>query len=47
MAARGGSDIRSQIAELADEGLSDRAIARELHIGLEEVRIARMLGRQS
>lgn len=39
--------VRSQIARLADEGLSDRAIARELHIGLEEVRIARMLGRQS
>lgn len=45
--ARGGLDVGSQIAELADEGLSDRAIARELHIGLEEVRIARMLGRQS
>ncbi|MGE3961794.1 MAG: hypothetical protein AB7F65_08955 [Dehalococcoidia bacterium] len=45
--ARGGSDVRTRIAELADEGLSDRAIARELHIGLEEVRIARMLGRQS
>jgi len=39
--------VRGQIARLAEDGLSDRAIARELHIGLEEVRIARMLGRQS
>jgi hypothetical protein len=39
--------VRAQIAQLAEGGMSDRAIARELHIGLEEVRIARMLGRQS
>jgi DNA-binding NarL/FixJ family response regulator len=39
--------VRSRIAELADGGLSDRAIARELHIGLEEVRIARLRGRDS
>ena len=39
--------VRGQIAQLAEEGISDRAIARELHIGLEEVRIARMMGRQS
>lgn len=38
--------LRAQIAHLAESGLSDRAIARELHIGLEEVRIARMRGRQ-
>lgn len=43
--SRGTSGVRSRIAQLADEGLSDRAIARELHIGLEEVRIARMSGR--
>jgi len=41
---RGGSDIRSRIAALAEDGLSDRAIARELQVGLEEVRIARMSG---
>jgi|GEM_PF-2304850 len=39
--------VRAQIAQLAETGMSDRAIARELHIGLEEVRIARMVGRQS
>src|SRR3546814_3934425 len=39
--------VRGQISQLAEDGMSDRAIARELHIGLEEVRIARMLGRQS
>lgn len=39
--------VRGEIARLAEDGLSDRAIARELHIGLEEVRIARMLSRQS
>ncbi|MCK9486200.1 MAG: hypothetical protein M0R73_05770 [Dehalococcoidia bacterium] len=38
--------LRAQIAALAEAGMSDRAIARELHIGLEEVRIARMRGRQ-
>lgn len=35
-------DVRSRILALAEDGLSDRAIARELRIGLEEVRIARM-----
>lgn len=46
--ARGpNSNIRGRIGRLADDGMSDRAIARELHIGLEEVRIARILGRQS
>jgi len=44
---RGGSDIRSRIAALAEDGLSDRAIARELQVGLEEVRIARMSGTRS
>lgn len=39
--ARGGS-LTSAVAELVTEGLSDRAIARQLHIGLEEVRMARM-----
>src|SRR3546814_21169207 len=39
--------VRGQISQLAEDGMSDRAIARELHIGLEEVRIARMLSRQS
>jgi DNA-binding NarL/FixJ family response regulator len=33
-----------QIARLIDEGLSDRSIARELRIGLEEVKIARSRG---
>lgn len=37
-------DIRDRIANLAEDGMSDRAIARELRIGLEEVRIARMRG---
>ncbi len=36
----------AQIARLIDEGLSDRAIARELRIGLEEVKIARSRGRR-
>lgn len=39
--------LRVDVAELAAEGLSDRAIARELNIGLEEVRIARMRGLRS
>lgn len=34
----------SRIARLIEEGLSDRAIARELRIGLEEVKIARSRG---
>lgn len=33
-----------RIARLIEEGLSDRVIARELRIGLEEVRIARSRG---
>lgn len=41
----GPQDMRSRVARLAEEGLSDRAIARQLHVGLEEVRIARMRGR--
>lgn len=40
-------DVRGQIRMLAAEGLSDRAIARRLGIGLEEVRIARMRGMRS
>lgn len=36
--------MSNQIARLIDEGLSDRAIARELRIGLEEVKIARSRG---
>lgn len=38
------NDLRYRVRELATEGLSDRAIARQLGIGLEEVRIARMRG---
>jgi len=34
--------LAQAVAGLLDEGLSDRAIARQLHIGLEEVRMARM-----
>lgn len=37
-----GGSLTSAVAELVAEGLSDRAIARQLHIGLEEVRMARM-----
>ena len=44
--APAATGLRAQIAGLAEAGMSDRAIARELHIGLEEVRIARMRGRQ-
>jgi hypothetical protein len=40
-------DLRGQIRLLAAEGNSDRAIARRLGIGLEEVRIARMRGMRS
>lgn len=40
-------DLRMQVRQLATEGLSDRAIARQLGIGLEEVRIARMRGLRS
>ena len=44
-AAVGGLAPQSELAlaidQLAREGLSDRAIARELRVGLEEVRIAR------
>ncbi len=35
------TDLRHVVAQLVAEGLSDRAIARRLHIGVEEVRIAR------
>jgi DNA-binding NarL/FixJ family response regulator len=35
------TELRSAVARLVAEGLSDRAIARQLHIGLEEVRMAR------
>jgi len=38
--AAGG--IRAAVSQLAAEGLSDRAIARRLHVGLEEVRVARL-----
>ena len=41
-APRGGGSLSSAVAELVAEGLSDRAIARQLHIGLEEVRMARV-----
>lgn len=43
--SRGMTSTRTRIADLSEDGLSDRAIARELHIGLEEVRIARLRGR--
>lgn len=36
--------MSDQIARLIDDGLSDRAIARELRVGLEEVKIARSRG---
>lgn len=35
------TELRGAVARLVAEGLSDRAIARQLHIGLEEVRMAR------
>ncbi|TAK77562.1 MAG: hypothetical protein EPO16_05290 [Dehalococcoidia bacterium] len=35
------ASVSTQIERLLDEGLSDRAIARELRVGLEEVKIAR------
>ncbi len=38
---RTSGELRSAVSELAAEGLSDRAIARRLRIGLEEVRLAR------
>ena len=34
-------DLRHVVAQLVAEGLSDRAIARRLHVGVEEVRVAR------
>ncbi len=34
--------LRAAVSQLAAEGLSDRAIARQLHVGLEEVRVARL-----
>jgi hypothetical protein len=39
-----GRSTAAQIKRLIDEGLSDRAIGRELRIGLEEVKIARTRG---
>ncbi len=36
--------LASSVSRLVSEGLSDRAIARQLHIGLEEVRMTRMRG---
>jgi hypothetical protein len=45
---RGGEmTLASSVARLVSEGLSDRAIARQLHVGLEEVRMARMRGPRS
>jgi len=44
---RTSSELRSAVSELAAEGLSDRAIARRLRIGLEEVRLARSSSHQS
>ncbi|MFA7250111.1 MAG: hypothetical protein WC273_10830 [Dehalococcoidia bacterium] len=41
-APRSSGSLTSAVADLVAEGLSDRAIARQLHIGLEEVRMARM-----
>lgn len=35
------AELRSSVGRLVSEGLSDRAIARQLRIGLEEVRMAR------
>lgn len=35
------ADLRGTVSRLAAEGLSDRAIARQLHVGLEEVRMTR------
>ena len=35
-------ELRAAVGQLVAEGLSDRAIARRLRIGLEEVRLARM-----
>lgn len=34
--------LSAAVSQLVSEGLSDRAIARRLHIGLEEVRMARL-----
>lgn len=36
------SELQTSIARLVTEGLSDRAIARRLSIGMEEVRLARL-----
>jgi len=38
---RTSGELRTAVTDLAAEGLSDRAIARRLRIGLEEVRLAR------
>ncbi|RJQ12011.1 MAG: hypothetical protein C4558_02530 [Dehalococcoidia bacterium] len=42
--AESALSMSDQIARLIDDGLSDRAIARELRVGLEEVKIARSRG---
>ena len=44
---RTSGELRTAVSELAAEGLSDRAIARRLRIGLEEVRLARANGPHS
>ena len=47
-AAQAGGELRASVDRLVTEGLSDRAIARHLRIGLEEVRLARQrMGRAS
>ena len=37
-----GVELRATVSQLVAEGLSDRAIARRMRIGLEEVRLARL-----
>ncbi len=44
VATAASGDLRGQVLALTEQGLSDRAIARQLHVGLEEVRIARLRG---
>lgn len=40
--ATAANPLGAAVAQLVSEGLSDRSIARRLHIGLEEVRMTRM-----
>lgn len=48
VAAEAGGELRASVDRLVAEGLSDRAIARHMRIGLEEVRLARQrMGRAS